>query len=387
MIKATSTHIKILDGDDLLQGELVPGLKPDVYVFHKTSKQKRVTYYTDIDSISFDVSLGDTHDFAILLNNKDTCFQRITSENLNKVSYLRSNKVSLNDTIPFTLGPNNAIHLKGKINGSDTLDLIFDTGASVGVLSEEGSEKDNALRSDNKNTFEFAGIRIENSPAVFINYHGRLKADGVIGYNAFEDKVVEINYDRGILVIHASMNDVSTTYTEREIIWRGANMFIECVLHNKGKQSKGLFLFDTGSKWALSATKDFAAANQLYGVMNKTGTRRAKGVSGKTIKSTTVTLPTLMIGNLSLENVPLDLESSSNDEGLDKNIVGNDVLKRFNVVIDYRNGYIYLQPNDLVNSAYNKSIDENLIFIGIAVLAAILLFGIFIYRKKRARGK
>ncbi len=87
VIKANSKNIKILDGDDLLDGVLVPDLKPDIYVYHKSYKSTKITYYTDIDSISFEVDPGDHYDFAILLNNKDTCYQRISYQNPNKVKY------------------------------------------------------------------------------------------------------------------------------------------------------------------------------------------------------------------------------------------------------------------------------------------------------------
>lgn len=388
LIRATSKDIKILDGDDLQQGSLVPELKPDIYVYHRSGKLKKIVYYTDIDSVSFEVKPGDTYDFAILLNNKDTCYQKITSENPNKVNYYNSiKKMSAHDTIPFVLGANNAIHIKGKINNSDTLDLIFDTGASVGVLSDEGRDKKAELNKENKNKFEFAGITIENSPAIFVDYNGNLHAGGVIGYNAFENKIVEINYDKSIMVIHDSMENVSKSYSVNDMKWKGSALNIECVLNTGSKKTKELFIFDTGSKWALSADKSFAAKNQLYDIMPKVGTRRAKGVDGKTIKSNTYTLPQLIIGGLSLTNVPIDLELPSDGEGLKQNILGNDVLKRFNVILDYKNGLIYLQPNSLTNSAYNKSFDESLILIGIAVLAGLIITGFIIYRIRKANRK
>jgi hypothetical protein len=386
VIRATSSSIKILDGDDLREGGLAPELRPDIYVYHRSNKPKKIVYYTNIDSISFNVTPGETYNFAVLLNSKDTCYQRVTSENSNKVNYSKSskNKTSLNDTIPFVLGTNDAIHIKGRLNNSDTLDLIFDTGASIGVLSEEGDEKKATLNKDNKNKFEIAGITIENSPAMFINYHGTLKADGVLGYNAFEDKILEINYDKSIIVVHASMKDVSGSYSATDMIWRGSGLYIECILDTNNKKCKGLFLFDTGSKWSLSLTKDFATSNQLYGIMPKIGTRRAHGVSGESIKSDIVTLQRLIISNQSLTNVPIDLELPSGTAGLDKNILGNDILKRFNIILDYKNGLIYLQPNSLTNASYNTSFDENLIFIGATVLAGILLISIIIYRKRKA---
>jgi hypothetical protein len=81
----------------------------------------------------------------------------------------------------------------------------------------------------------------------------------VIGYNAFENKIIEINYDKNILVVHALMNEPGSKYRTVEMKWRGSTLFIEGDLKTKNKIYRGLFLFDTGSKFALSLTKGFSS--------------------------------------------------------------------------------------------------------------------------------
>lgn len=384
-IKASSKKIKVLEDDFLQDGELVPGLNPDTYYFHTSRHPKKIAYYTDRDSMVFWVKTGDTFDFAIILNSRDTCYQRVTSENPNQVQYSSAKKGKVNDTLLFVLGPNNAIHLNGKINGSSVLDLIFDTGASIGVLSEEGKKKKARLHEDNKNVFELGDIVINNCPATYIDYRGGLKADGVLGYNAFEGKVIEINYDKDILVVHHDTYDTSG-YTSTEMKWRGSAMFIEGSILLRNKKHKGLFLFDTGSKWAFSVNSAFASENGLYSAMEKMGTRRAKGVDGKTIKSSTVKLPALYLAGLVLHDVPTDLEQPEQSEGsLAFNILGNDVLKRFNVILDYKQGVIYLKANSLQNAAYGKTLDEKDILIITGIAALIIVLALLSYRKVKQR--
>ena len=118
--------------------------------------------------------------------------------------------------------------------------------------------------------------------------------------------------------------------------------------------------------------------------MPKVGTRRGRGVNGKSIKSNTVTLPLLIIGDLSLENVPIDLELPSDGEGLENNILGNDVLKRFNVILDYKNGLIYLQTNKLTSTAYSKVADEDFILVVIGILLGLSIIGFIVYRKRNS---
>jgi hypothetical protein len=218
-----------------------------------------------------------------------------------------------------------------------------------------------------------------------VDYNERLKADGVIGYNAFEDKIVEINYDKSIMIIHDSIRNVSQSYWANDMKWRGSALYIECELSIGAKKFKELLIFDTGSKWALSLKKEFATKNQLYDVLPGVGSRRAKGVDGKTVKSKTYILPKLQIGELALTNVPMDLELPSDGAGLSNNILGNDVLKRFNTTLDYKNGQIYLQPNTLTLADYNKSFDEYLILIVITTAIGLCIIGILIYKKRKSK--
>jgi hypothetical protein len=81
LIKAGSTAVTIKDGYIIREGiwNLSPDVKPDVYQAIASSGQKTVTFYTDIDSISFQVSPGNTYSFNILLHNKDTCLTQIST--------------------------------------------------------------------------------------------------------------------------------------------------------------------------------------------------------------------------------------------------------------------------------------------------------------------
>ena len=78
IIKANSSHVDIKDDNNLRKNawRIVPEANPDVY---KTSA-KKVTFYTDIDSISFDISPNNQYDFVILLNEKDSAKTRIVWE-------------------------------------------------------------------------------------------------------------------------------------------------------------------------------------------------------------------------------------------------------------------------------------------------------------------
>lgn len=76
IVKASSANVDIKDDRTLRKNawKIVPEEKLDVY----TTSAKKVTFYTDIDSVSFkiDPKVG-TYDFVILLNGKDSANTRI----------------------------------------------------------------------------------------------------------------------------------------------------------------------------------------------------------------------------------------------------------------------------------------------------------------------
>jgi hypothetical protein len=79
IIHAISNRVDIRDGDVYQKGvwNLSPEINPDVYYCLESESTREVTFYTDIDSISFDVEHNTSYDFLIVLNKTDTCYTRI----------------------------------------------------------------------------------------------------------------------------------------------------------------------------------------------------------------------------------------------------------------------------------------------------------------------
>jgi len=75
VIRAGSTSVNIRADKTFFQNawRIVPEQKPDVYA----TAAKRVTFYTDRDSISITVKPGKPYDFYILLNCKDSALTRV----------------------------------------------------------------------------------------------------------------------------------------------------------------------------------------------------------------------------------------------------------------------------------------------------------------------
>jgi Transglutaminase-like superfamily len=102
VIKATSKSVDIRDGENFKKNgwTISPDIKPDVYT--TSSKGKKVTFYTDMDSISIKITEKITFDFIILLNDTTKAFTQITYKPDNLVRLKAASKFNFNDnrTIP-----------------------------------------------------------------------------------------------------------------------------------------------------------------------------------------------------------------------------------------------------------------------------------------------
>ena len=76
IIKSTSDHIIYSINGNQRGWRILPNVNPDILRFECAKETNRVSFVTDIDSINFDVKVGDTVLFAILLN-KDTAYTEI----------------------------------------------------------------------------------------------------------------------------------------------------------------------------------------------------------------------------------------------------------------------------------------------------------------------
>ncbi|WP_153630440.1 transglutaminase-like domain-containing protein [Prolixibacter sp. SD074] len=78
IIKANSTSVDIREDNIIRKNawRIVPEEKLDIY----TTSAKKVTFYTDIDSISFEIDPKKQYDFVILLNEKDSARTQIKYE-------------------------------------------------------------------------------------------------------------------------------------------------------------------------------------------------------------------------------------------------------------------------------------------------------------------
>lgn len=349
IIKATSKRVAINDGGyrDTNAWTLSPGARPDIFTAERTRKAKWVTFYTDIDSIRVKVKPGTKYDFVILLNGKDSCFTRIESaiaaENTAK------GRIATADTIPFTLSSYNAIHVRAVINAIDTVNLHFDIGSFDFRLTREAIAKNERLQ---KVSSIQMGSLTWRDPVVVPTGVTAHEMDGRFGWNLFEGKIVEIDYDNNRLIVQSKLPKAVKGYRRSKLAFIHSFVCVKGKVEIANKRYDGSFLLDTGSDQALILDSAWAIQHNFPTDLPLIRSSVIKDPRGVKYETKTVLVPLLEINDFRLTNIPAFVLSGKNPTGFAINFLGNDLLKRFNLILDFKNDYLYLKPNKLIKLKY-----------------------------------
>ncbi|HLO52769.1 MAG TPA: hypothetical protein VK169_00700 [Saprospiraceae bacterium] len=353
IIRANSKNVKILDGINYKSNFWVifPETKPDIYYLDLPRKATHVKFITDIDSISFTMNYGEAKDFIVLLNGKDSCYTRI-SANYPNLKLPKKVKQG-NDTIPFTM-KDNRIYFKGKINDSELLNIQFDLGADAVNLNKKSSnkininfdKKGNLINSDginetnvsSKNEIEIQGLTWSGIE-IYETKNMENYEDVIIGNSFFLDQIYKIDYENSVLILYDKLPEIETDYLKQNMILdNGVRPVFEATFKIDNKNYTEWFLFDTGNTGNGIVGNSFLVKHNLYDKFSN-----IIGFGNKKVAF----IPELIIANQTISKGVITLEKQNKNESDYKfgGLIGNKILKRFNVIIDNREGLIYMKPN------------------------------------------
>ena len=396
VIKATSKNVKIRDGANFKDNFWVifPETKPDIYFVDFPRKDQKVTFITDKDSISFDVTFGHIYDFIILLNNKDSCYTRIST---NYPKTLVKTQSSVSDTIPFTI-IDNRIYVKGKINNSEDLVFQFDLGAGgLGIcnINSKSLKKvkinfdktTNLINSDGTNQTRLSSSNIlkigknEWQNIEFVETKNMNKyEDAIFGNGLFLDKYIQADYDKNILIISDKMPLVEQGYRKYPMLLdNGIKPLIEATFELKGINYTDWFLFDIGNTSNGIVSYNYLTKYNLYEKFSK-----VIGIGNRAIAN----IPVLKIADTSFNDGIISLDRKFNVATGYTNgggLLGNKLLKKFNFIIDNQQGFIYLKPNFFFNEKDNQLNEIKAYALGIIILLVLVIY--FVVRKFKSSKK
>ncbi len=272
------------------------------------------------------------------------------------------------DIIPFELTSHNNLSIQVILNKKDTLHLMLHT-ASYGVdLTEATTARvkslnwervdtlkswggdGNTSRSSAGNLLQIGGLRCENIP-VWEDKNSGQDTDGKFGINLFKGKVVEIDYDKKQIVIYNSLPKKVRRYEKLPLVAEKNMLFVEGNCRIGSTVVKNKFLIHSGYFGSILLDDQFVADNKLDERLATIGEKDLKDSFGHVIKTKKAILPVLELGNEKLDSVPVGFFPGA--IGRQKmSILGGDVLRRFNIVIDAERQYIYLRSSSLKKVAY-----------------------------------
>jgi hypothetical protein len=362
VIKANSRSVHFIDGGKPMRGEwlLDPTIALDVYDAFRTDQPKTIIVTTDVESKSFEVEPGNVYDFVILLNGKDVCKTRISTMVQGSTRAAAASATGP-VTIPITI-EKGKLHLRGRVNGSQPLDLIFDTGADTCVLYPSAKSKGAQMTFDGtvsnagtggitvrqisrNNHIEIADLQWTHEPFIFIERQAD-PADGIIGYTVFENRVVEFDYDRMVMIVHDSLPAHAAEYTNTAMPYAGSLTAVDVVMASGERTWSGPFILDTAGTGTMMVNQAFATANNMHGALRKVGTSVARGVGSAPIHSNQLMLPKLELAGHALNDVPIHVElPSEGNKAPPGGVLCMEVLSRFNTILDYPSNQAYFKPS------------------------------------------
>ena len=182
------------------------------------------------------------------------------------------------------------------------------------------------------------------------------KIDGIVGYALFSRYIVKIDYDSSKLFIYSQG---TYKYPRGGLMLRplliGIPIIDFSVLDERMVNAR--YYFDTGAGMCLLLSTKFATDSNFISPKRKWVATQAEGLGGKTPMRQGV-LRQLRLGPYRFRRVPtyiFDDDYNITSYPYLGGLLGNDLLRRFNVVINYANRDIYLQPNSHFSEPFDYS--------------------------------
>ena len=279
--------------------------------------------------------------------------------------------MAVHDTIPFTLTSYDAISFKAVINDMDTVNLHFDTGSWDLRLTKDAIIKKTKLLSDqpeylsgnsapdfNKLNKVFKlqiGKLIFTNPKFAATDLTAHEMDGRFGWNLFEGKQIELDYDKGLLIVHSGkLIKAPKGYVKSNLEFRHSFVIVKGAMKKGEQKYSGDFLMDTGSEQAIILDSAWAASADFAKNLKLIRSIVLHNPRGVKFETKVVLAPAFEINGFELTGIPTLILGTRNPAGFSINNIGSDVLKRFNVIMDFKNDCIYWKPNKLVDTKYRE---------------------------------
>ncbi len=271
------------------------------------------------------------------------------------------------DEIPFTLTKWNNLSVDATINDTDHLKLMFHTDAGSVVVTEEAAKKCNSLRFDKDvptkswggesnsrfctdNRLQIQGLSW-SKVTIFEDLHSGHETDGKFGPSQFDGKIVEIDYQRNVLLIHDSLPEKASAFEKFTFEKQQDSFFVTGSINITGRDVENSFLVHSGFSGAAMLDDQFVADNESLKSLPVLNESQVKDSFGNVLKTKKIVLPSIQFGSMKFTDVPVSIfEGSIGRQKM--SLIGGDMLKRFDIILDASDRAIYLRKNRLQDAKF-----------------------------------
>ncbi len=260
----------------------------------------------------------------------------------------------------------------------DTLHFILDTGSSgisldsstVAYLNLVPEASDRTIRGIAgikkvgflyNRKLRFPNLMVDslnfhvNDYSVLTSVYGE-QIDGIIGYSLLSRYIIKIDYDSLKLDIcsKGTIRYPKGGYMFKPII---STLPVQYARIRDENTYNMRFLHDIGAGVCLMLSKDFAEDSALMRKKRKYWPKDGEGIGGKISMNLTI-VKELKIGPYRFRNIPTYIfEDTYNVTSYPYlgGLIGNDILRRFNVVFNYPRREIHLLPNTHFRDPFDYS--------------------------------
>lgn len=280
-------------------------------------------------------------------------------------------------TVPFTILTGGIVILQATLDSlPDSLNFILDTGSGgISLDSTTCSDLGIKLKHSNRTIRGIAGIRtvdfayghklhLPNLEVDNLDFHVNnydiltsvygVKIDGIIGYSFLSRYILKINYDDMKMEVltpgHIKYPRGGTLLKPRFSTLAMQDLYVR-----DAKAVTSKFYFDMGAGLCLLLSKNFVDDSAVLTSNKKMFGTQAQGLGGKAEMNLTV-IKEVRLGPYRFKKVPTYIfndEYNATSYPASGGLIGNDILRRFNIVLNYGKQEIYIKPNTRFRDSFD----------------------------------
>jgi hypothetical protein len=211
------------------------------------------------------------------------------------------------------------------------------------------------------NSLTFPGLKVDsldfyiNDYEILTNVYG-IKVDGIIGYSFLSRYIVKVDFDS----LKIRVYDTGTIkYPRYGLLLHPTlrGLPIVPLVIKDARTVAANYYFDTGAGLCFLISSQFKKDSAILLKRRKPVTTLVQGLGGKSQMHLTI-IQKVQIGNYKFRRVPtyiLDDEFKLFSRPSLGGLIGNDILRRFNLIINYPHEEIHLLPNNHFHDHFDYS--------------------------------